>query len=289
MTSSSFEIFLAIGLASACQASAAWLGYRWILPAIRDCLEYPVKHLLVRAEELGFDLPRLQNRLWFIEFSLLTLILFSVWHGLGILLGGTLLLICFHLRAVVLGWMVERREQWLRSQILVLTNKLDNLFGSSETVLSAVRRLASPGETPEPLGPFIQGVARDVHHNLPLADSLRDLSKRLKIDAFSLLVAALCRVAQHGIPSKSSLAGVRETLENREHIEQQIQAKTASARSQIKWLAIFPVPFLALLGVFMPQAVALLFTDPNGRVVLVVIVWLVYLGAVLGRRLLNIR
>ncbi len=270
--------------ATVCVVISVWLAWQWCLPILRSCIQQPIEPLLSRAGCIGFDEQRLRNRLFVIETLTFGLLLWSAWNYLGLFLGITLMGISYHLRGMVLAWLVERQERLLRSQTLGLTSALQGLVQGGMGLAPAVELLAR--ETPAPLGTQINRISTEFRRGRPLAEALSAVREAMRIDAFSLLATSILCALKQGASLQTSLAGVQEALEHRDHAERQMLAKTAGSRSTILILACTPPGFFLLFSVMMSGSMQLIFTTDYGRWMLAAILLFMYVGVAWARRLL---
>ncbi len=270
--------------ASVCVAISVWLGWQWCLPIVRSCIQRPVEPLLLRAGCIGFDEQGLRSRLFVIETLTTGLLLWATWNYLGMFLGLTLLGIAYHLRGLGLAWIVETRERLLRSQTLGLTSALQGLVQGGMGLAPAVELLAR--ETPSPLGTQINRISTEFRRGRPLIEAVSAVREAMRIDAFSLLSTSILCALKQGASLQTSLAGVQEALEHRDHAERQMLAKTAGSRSTIVILACTPPGFFLLFSLMMSESMQLMFTTDHGRWMLAAILLFMYVGVAWAKRLL---
>lgn len=278
---------LMVLLSSTCVATAFLSGWFWGVPWLRALSQRPIEHYLKRAGEVGFDGRRLRQQLFLVELLLLSALAWSTSVYLGLVLGGTLLAIGVHLRALVLSWLIEYRERVLRSQTLAFTSGLQGLVRGGLGLTQSIEAMVQG--TPAPLGREISRIAGDYRRGRPLVESLQDVRSRIQLDAFSLMVTSICCALRQGASLESSLAGVQESLEHRDGVERQLRSKTANARATILFLSAMPFLFFALFWFMMPDSMPLIFATSNGKLMLAAIFGLMYVGIAWAKRLLMIR
>lgn len=272
---------------SICFAVAVWLVWRWWLPMIQITSQRIIDDSLIRLGEIGFHESTLRFRLFLFEAILLIAIGVGYWKYMGIVLTTVVVGIYFHVRSLLLTYVIDRREQLLRRQTLSLTAGLHGLTQSGLSLPQAILQIA--GQTPAPLGRQMQRVASNYRLGRPLNESITEVRSRLRLDAFSLLVTSITCSLKQGTPLGQALMGVQEALEHREQVERQLSAKTASARASILILAVSPVFFLLLFAALQPEFLELLFTRASGKIMLAIFLCLLYGGIAWGRSLLRIR
>jgi len=275
------------GLASAACACSVWFAWRWYLPLIRRVSQTSIDSLLARTGEIGFDEHLFRTRMFAIEAVLLVGLVWLGWGYTGFVLGMTLLAIGYHLRGIILAWIIESRERLLRRQTLSLTTGLQGLVRGGLGLAQSIDALAR--ETPLPLGMQLARVANDYRRGRPLIEALNAVRSSLRLDAFSLLVTSINCALKQGSSLEASLGGVQESLEHRDHAERQLSAKTSSARATILILSLTPPGFFAMFWLMQPDSMPLIFHTDNGKMMMAAILGLMYTGVAWAKRLLTIK
>lgn len=268
-------------------AICVWLFWIWCIPVLRSAIQKPIEPLLVRAGNIGFNERQFRKRLFIGESLVVGFLIWSTLAYMGLILGFTVMAIVYHLRALILAWVIETRERMLRSQTLSFTTALQGLVQGGMTLAPAVEALAR--ETPAPLGKQVSRVSTEFRRGRPLMESLSEVRETLRLDAFSLLVTSIVCALKQGASLQASLAGVQEALEHRDHAERQMRAKTSGARSTILILACTPPGFFIMFWLMMSGSMQLIFTTDHGKLMLAGILGLMYIGIAWARRLLMLK
>jgi tight adherence protein B len=206
---------------------------------------------------------------------------------LGFVLAAVLVVVYFHARSLILNHVIDKRERVLRAQTLSWTVALQGLTQSGLSLPQAV--VQSGPDIPHPLGKQIHRLASNYRLGRPIQEVIGEVRDVLRLDAFSLLVTSITCAMKQGTPLREALLGVQETLEHRDRAERQLRAKTSSARSTIAILSVSPAFFLGMFSLFMPEAVAMLFSSGIGKCILAIIIATFYSGVAWARQLLRIR
>lgn len=277
---------ISLSAASVCIALAVGFASRWHLPRLQAWWQKPLEPLLRQAAQLGFHDQHLRAVCFLIDSAVIVALVWLTLRYTGAVLGCSLGAIYFHLRLLILAWLIEKRQRILRSQVLGFSTGLQGLMQGGLGLAAAVETLAR--QTPAPLGVQIRRVAIEFRHGRPLAEALNAARQTLRLDAFALLITSITCALRQGASLELSLAGVQETLEHRDHADRQMRAKTASQRTTILILACMPVLFFAMFWLMMSESMQLLFTLPLGRTILASILALMYMGAAWARRLVSL-
>jgi tight adherence protein B len=280
-------LVFSIGLSSLFFALALWFAWRWYIPFVQRISQRPIASQLIRARELGIDANKLGVFLFVLESFALAVLIWGTFAYAGLILGGTLIAIAYHIRSLALSMILERRERVLRQQTLSFATGLSGLVRGGLGLVPAIDTLIR--ETPAPLGTEIGKIIRDYHRGRPLIESIDAVRSSLRLDSFSLLTTSITCSQKQGAPLSQSLAGVQEALEHRDQAERQLTAKTSNARRTILILACTPPGFFLLFWWMQPDAMQLVFSTAEGRRMLAAIIALMYVGIAWAKHLATIR
>jgi tight adherence protein B len=279
--------FTSMILACIFLALAAAFVWIWCIPIFRSIAQKSIEPLLIRAGNIGFNEQLMRKQLFVGESIMVGLLVWGTLVYMGWILGLTVICIAYHLRGLLLAWVIESRERMLRSQTLSFTSALQGLVRGGMTLAPAVETLSR--ETPAPLGTQINRISTEFRRGRPLMESLNEARETLRLDAFSLLVTSIVCALKQGASLQASLAGVQEALEHRDHSERQMFAKTSGARSTILILACTPPGFFIIFWLMMSGSMQLIFTTDDGKLLLASILGLMYVGIAWARRLLVLK
>ena len=268
-------------------ALAVYLAWLWWQPTLRAMSQRPITALISRLGQIGFDESAIQSRLFCVELVLGVGFVVAAPAYFGLYLSIVLLCIYMHARPMFFTHLIDKREKLLRSQTLSLTVAIQGLTQSGLSLPQSIIQAAP--QTPAPLGNLIRRVSSNYRHGRPIMEAISETRYALHLDVFSLLVTSITCAIQQGTPIHDALMGVQEILENRDRVERQLTAQTASARSTIKILAVSPFFFLAAFWLFMPEALHDLFNSDSGKFILSIIAATFYCGLAWAKKLLRIQ
>jgi tight adherence protein B len=144
-------------------------------------------------------------------------------------------------------------------------------------------------DAPEPARGEFRRLLADEQLGVPLEDAFGVVVKRMESRDLEqvALVAALQR--ETGGNTAEVLDNVCDTIRARFEIRRLVKTLTAQGR-MARWIvSLLPVALLVLISVINPSYVAPLFTEPLGRVLLVVAGVMVVAGSLLIKRIVNIK
>jgi tight adherence protein B len=186
----------------------------------------------------------------------------------------------------ILDRLIDRRRILLRDQMVRATVALAN---ASRAGLSLAQGLESVAEeTPAPLARELQRIVRDYHSGRPLADAIREVQERLRLEAFDVFAAAILVCLDRGGRVTYALERISDGLRELQRLERKLEADTAAGR-RIAWiLGLFPGVFLLGFSVMDPVAMAIMYTTLLGQFILLGIGVMVFAAVVWCRHLLNL-
>jgi tight adherence protein B len=144
-------------------------------------------------------------------------------------------------------------------------------------------------EMTAPIGEEFQRVYEEQNLGIPFDDALTSLTERMPNLDLRFFVTALILQRQTGGDLAEILDKIGELVRDRFRIWGQVQALTGEGRlSGIVLLGLPPVLF-ATVWYLNPDYVSVLFTDPTGKQMLLGSVVMQLLGAIVIRKIVNIK
>jgi tight adherence protein B len=180
----------------------------------------------------------------------------------------------------------SRRKDKLGKQlpeaVSLMANSLRSGFAFSQAMELAATQVAPPIKDE-----FDQYLS-DTSLGAPSEVALERMAERVGTYDMDMLVSTILIQRTTGGNLSEVLDNVAETIRERERLQGEIRALTASQRFAGFILSIYPIVLLFFFTALAPEIWKILFTDPTGRVVLVVAAVLQLIGIVSIRRLLRL-
>lgn len=225
-------------------------------------------------------------------------VLISGAAGLGGLVVGLVLRVHFGLLpllAILMGlvptaWLLFRRKRRLKAFAVQLPDALDLLsraLRAGQSLGAGFSMVSS--EMGPPLGKEFQRVFEEQNLGIPTEQSLRDLAERVPNLDLSFFATAVILQRQTGGDLAEILDKIGGLIRERFQIWGQVQALTGEGRLSGIVLMALPVALFFAVYYLNTPYVMILFTDPMGKVMLTVAVVLQILGALVIRKIVNIR
>src|SRR3990172_4937170 len=249
-----------------------------------------------RAERAARDLQQAGLALKVSEYYLLRMLLAALLAMLMLLLAkfstvGVLLsvgggAVGFMIPAVYAAWLRGRRISQLNSQLVealqLISNSLRSGFAFTQSVEMAVRQLESPMK--EELERFLQDNALGARSD----EALRNLLERTGSYDIEMMVTVILVQRTTGGNLSEILDNVAETIRERERLQGEIRALTASQRLTGMILSVYPLLLGALFTLIAYDLMKVLWETETGRVLLGIAAILQVLGFIVIRRVLRL-
>lgn len=140
-------------------------------------------------------------------------------------------------------------------------------------------------------GPIQQEFAqllREYQLGLDLNRAMHNAANRIGSSHYRLLFTAIEMHRLRGGDTGESLDRLAESIREIQRLEGKLDAITAQGRRQAWMMAAMPLVFLAMLYAIEPEGVTMLFTEPVGRVLLLVVIALVTTGCLWIRKIMAV-
>jgi tight adherence protein B len=248
------------------------------------------------ADQAALDLQRAGLRLKVSEYFLLRLLLgLLLAVFLFLLTNGSTLGIILTLGAGFLGLMIpawyvgtlrSRRITTINAQLVealqLIANSLRSGFAFTQSIEMAVRQVQSPIK--DELDRFLQDIQLGAKQEEAL---LRMVSRTGSYDVEMMVTTILVQKTTGGNLSEI-LDNVAETIRERERLQGEIRALTASQRLSGVILSIYPMFLLLIFTAMAYDLMSVLWTTELGRVLFGIALVLQVMGIVVIRRILRL-
>lgn len=227
------------------------------------------------------------------RLSMICLIMAIAGAGLGASIGihVTLLpLLGLFMALLPFFWIFLRRKRRLKAFAVQLPDALEMLARS----LRAGQSLAAgfnmvAGEMSPPIGKEFGRVFEEQNLGIPLEESLDSMTDRIPNLDLRFFATAVILQRQIGGDLAEILDKIGRLIRERFQIWGQIQALTGEGR--LSGIVLMALPVLLFVAVYQinPEYIMVLFTDPLGKKMLAVAVGMQVLGALVIRKIVNIK
>ncbi len=192
--------------------------------------------------------------------------------------------------ALPILWLLWRRRKRMKTFGVQLPDALEMLaraLRAGQSLAAGISMVAS--EMGPPLGKEFGRVFEEQNLGIPWEDSLNALTERVPNLDLKFFVTAIILQRQTGGDLAEILDKIGSLIRERFQIWGQVQALTGEGR--LSGIVLMALPVVLFLAVYRlnPDYVMVLFTDPMGKKMLGVAVFLQILGALVIRKIVNIK
>jgi len=189
-----------------------------------------------------------------------------------------------------LFWLLWRRKRRLKAFAVQLPDALEMLGRALRAgqSLAAGFQMVS-GEMSLPIGKEFGRVFEEQNFGIPLDESLRDMTERIPNLDLKFFVTAVILQRQTGGDLAEILDKIGNLIRQRFQIWGQVQALTGEGRLSGIVLMALPVVLFFAVYYLNPEYMMLLFTDPMGKKLLAGAIFLQLVGALVIRKIVNIK
>ena len=140
-----------------------------------------------------------------------------------------------------------------------------------------------------PIGKEFNRVFEEQNLGIPLEESLQSLSLRIPNLDLKFFVTAIILQRQTGGDLAEILDKIGSLIRDRFRIWGQVQALTGEGR--LSGIVLLALPLVLFIAVYQlnPKYVSLLFTDPMGKKMLCIAIFMQVVGALVIRKIVNIK
>ena len=200
---------------------------------------------------------------------------------IGYMLGDIMWFIAFAVVGFFIPWIVLKHLEQKRKERLEL-----QLVDGIVTLASGVRAGLTLVQAMELLvkdhtGPIKQEFAqllREYQMGLDLNQAMRNTSNRVGLSNYRLLFTAIEMHRVRGGNTGESLDRIADSIREIQRLEGKLDAITAQGRYQALFITMLAPVIVLIAYVFDPELIGLLFTEPLGRLVLLIVAGMVALG-----------
>jgi tight adherence protein B len=227
------------------------------------------------------------------KLAAISAVLAAMGLSMGVLVGihpALIPLAALLLGSLPLVWVLLRRKRRLKAFAAQLPDALEMLARSlraGQSLGFGFNMVAT--EMGLPIGKEFGRVFEEQNLGIALDESLRDMSERIPNLDLKFFATAVILQRQTGGDLAEILDKIGDLVRDRFRIWGQVQALTGEGR--LSGVVLLALPFVLFLAVYQlnPEYVKVLFTDPMGKKMLMVAVIMQILGALVIRKIVNIK
>ena len=170
----------------------------------------------------------------------------------------------------------RKRLALIEGQLPEAIDLLTRAIRAGHALNTAMRTVAD--ESPEPLASEFRRVFDEQKYGFPFEKSLRGLASRVDLIDVRVIVIAILVQREVGGNLAEILDNISQLIRSRFMLRRQVEIFTAQGRMSGWVLGALPIALGVVIQIINPEYIALLFTDPAGRVMLAIGVTLQLVG-----------
>ena len=184
-------------------------------------------------------------------------------------------------------WRQRRRLKAFNSRLPDTLSLLSNAMKAGLSLPQAIESVAGNGS--KPISDELARVVRETKLGTATPAALANMVRRVGSEDLDLIVTAITIQSSVGGNLARILDSISHTIRQRVQIKSQIGAMTAQMRASGWIITLLPIIVAAILNIITPTYFRPMFTEPLGRLMLVVAGVAIFIGNMLVRRITNIR
>ena len=210
-----------------------------------------------------------------------------IWTVISVATSGLLLVVAMPIGIVVavfsymaprhvLDFLIQRRSMKLEDQLVPLSRSLVSSVRSGVSIEQALEN--SRKEIAEPLRGEVEKLVLEYQNGISLTSALYSRRQALKFEPFSLFAISLETTLERDIEITKCLEKLSFCMEENQRLQRRIASTTSAGRYAILLMSFFPLLFLFMAWMIMPNEVTVLVETFWGHVTIAAAMMCVYLG-----------
>jgi tight adherence protein B len=202
---------------------------------------------------------------------------------IGTVLGG---LSGMLLPTLVLKYLNNQRNEKLEAQLIDGITVLASGMRAGLNLGQSFELLVK--NTQGPIHQEFSQMMREYQMGLDLTHAMHNTANRIGLQNYRLLFTALEMHRQRGGDTSQSLDRIADSVREIQCLEGKLDALTAKGRSQAWMMAVMPIVFLFMMLSIDNESTMLLFTEPVGRILLLIAAGVIGLAFLWIRRIMAV-
>ncbi len=197
-----------------------------------------------------------------------------------------LALVVFILPFAVVAWKRRRRLRQFEERFPEALDLLGRAVRAGHAFTTGLEMIAK--DSPEPVAGEFRTAFEEQNFGLPLRDALLNMTERIPLIDVRFFVTALLIQKETGGNLAEILDGLSRVIRERFRIFREVRVRTAQGRLTAGILIALPIFMLIVLSILNPTYVKVLFTDPQGPIVLTIAAVMQIIGSFIIWRIIQI-
>lgn len=182
---------------------------------------------------------------------------------------------------------IRRRGAQIQNQLADAVDLVARALRAGHALASALRMVAD--QAPAPISVEFATVCDQIGFGVPADQALREMAVRSRSDDLRYVVIAVLLQRETGGNLAELLDNIAGLVRQRQHLRQSVRALSAEGRLSAWILGILPFALAGVIAVINPELLSLLWTDPAGRAMAAGALFMMALGILIMRQLVQVR
>ncbi|MBR1222110.1 type II secretion system F family protein [Bradyrhizobium sp. U87765 SZCCT0131] len=191
----------------------------------------------------------------------------------------------FGLPRWVLGFLKRRREKKFLDALPDAVDVITRGIKSGLPLFDSIRMVAA--ESPEPLRSEFSAIVETQTIGMPLAEACARLYDRMPLPEANFFGIVIAIQQKSGGNLSEALGNLSKVLRDRKKMAGKIQAMSTEAKASAAIIGSLPPIVMLLVYISTPDYIALLWTEPTGRLMLAGCVIWMSIGIFVMKRMIN--
>ncbi len=190
------------------------------------------------------------------------------------------------LPGMILTHLDEVRRRKLDEQVIDGITALSSGVRAGLNLVQSMELLVKNGQ--DPIRQEFQQLLREYELGIDLGKAMQNSSNRIGSSYYRLLFTAIQAHRDRGGDMGESLDRIGEAVREIRRLEGKLMTLTASGRAQARFMAVMPVAILFIMWIINRNDTEKLFTEPTGRLLLLVVFGLILVGFVWIKKIMRV-
>jgi tight adherence protein B len=190
------------------------------------------------------------------------------------------------LPGLVLRWVDRRRRLRFDEQLVEAMDLMANCLQGGRNLPDALAEVAT--EMKGPIAEEFRITLSEVRLGRTLGDALRAMGERMTSDDLNLVITAILIASETGGNIGRTMRTIAVTVRERNAVQRKIRSATAQGKMQAMMIGALPFALMFALRIVDPESMQRMFDDLLGRLLLVLAVVLMGIGALVIRRIVTV-
>ncbi len=181
----------------------------------------------------------------------------------------------------------EKYKKNIDKQIFELIRLFRNSIAAGESFIQSIESVST--QVKEPLSSEFKEILNKVNMGISLDEALRVSAQNIQNEQYKFFIDSLRLSFSTGIKLSDILLKIEKSLHQKMALSAKVEVLTSQVRFSGNIVSFIPFIILALIWLFEPDMISILFTTLIGNAVLLISVLMILLGAFIMKKIADIK